>query len=143
MTAKEFLMQPRKLNSQIDRRLERLDELRTLAAKRTSQLHHAPSGAANSRPMEDAVAALADLQADIDREIDTLCAKKHEIDVMLDKLPDARYQEILNLRYLQGEDWVSIMDELDISETTVFRLHTCAVKALDELLQSEDESKRE
>ena len=56
-------------------------------------------------------------------------------EAVIAKIPQERYREILNYRYLCGWSWRSISDELRYSdEKSVYRAHGYALEAAQEIL---------
>lgn len=81
---------------------------------------------------------LVELNDAIDRKIDEMVAVKTEITETIFKLEDRRYRELLLLRYINGEDWDPIADELHYSKRHVTKLHGWALDAVAKIIQEED-----
>ena len=62
-------------------------------------------------------------------------------EAVIAKIPQERYREILNYRYLCGWSWRSISDELRYSdEKSVYRAHGYALEAAQEILDKVKEN---
>ena len=80
MTAKEYLSQARYLDLRINSKIQQVASLNDLATKATSTLTgmpHNPNRATST--MEETIAKIIDLQAEINRDIDRLVDLKQEI----------------------------------------------------------------
>lgn len=138
MTAKEFLTRPKRMKARLDRKLEKLEELKAVAERCTIQLQHT-SGGGNKRSLEDTILRINEAKAEIDEETEAYVELENEIDRLLDNLQTAEAETILKKRYLQGKSWEEISDEMSISEPHIFRLHRKAIQELEEILK--DDSK--
>ncbi len=77
MTAKEYLMRYRNLDAKIDAKLERITRLRALAEKRTATYSDMPRGGGADR--YEIVARIADMERELDADIDRLLILQDEI----------------------------------------------------------------
>lgn len=80
---------------------------------------------------------LVELNDAIDRMIDEMVAVKTEITETIFKLEDRRYRELLMLRYINGEDWDPIAEELHYSKRHVTKLHGWALDAIAKIIPEE------
>ena len=122
--AKEYFAQIRKT----DRLIKRLtDTVFTLHSSLTSQSYELnPDKVQTSGPkntLEETVAKIVDLEADINRRIDELVDMKQEAFTMINRIPDLDQQNILIGRYIQLKKWEDISEELNYSMQWVFELH--------------------
>ena len=101
MTAKEYLNQAYRLDQRINSKIEQVASLNELATKCTSSLTgmpKAPNQATST--MAEAVTKIVDLQAEINRDIDTLVDLKREIVSVIKQVENLEYQTLLEKRYL-------------------------------------------
>ena len=122
--AKDYFAQIRKT----DRLIKRLtDTVFTLRSSLTSQSYELnPDKVQTSGPkntLEETVAKIVDLEADINRRIDELVDMKQEAFTMINRIPDLDQQNILIGRYIQLKKWEDISEELNYSMQWVFELH--------------------
>lgn len=122
--AKDYFTQIRKT----DRLIKRLtDTVFTLRSSLTSQSYELnPDKVQTSGPkntLEETVAKIVDLKADINRRIDELVDMKQEAFTMINRIPDLDQQNILIGRYIQLKKWEDISEELNYSMQWVFELH--------------------
>ena len=132
MKAKEYLSQAYRLDQRIDAKIEQVMSLRNLAAKATSTLSDvAPSGTRNVHRMEDIIVKLIDLENEINADIDSLVALKHEIMAAIRSIHDPDYCTVLELRYLCFKPWDQIAVEMGYGIDNVYKLHRMALKTLE------------
>lgn len=122
--AKDYFAQIRKT----DRLIKRLtDTVFTLRSSLTSQSYELnPDKVQTSGPkntLEETVAKIVDLKADINRRIDELVDMKQEAFTMINRIPDLDQQNILIGRYIQLKKWEDIALELNFSIQWVYELH--------------------
>ena len=122
--AKDYFAQIRKT----DRLIKRLtDTVFTLRSSLTSQSYELnPDKVQTSGPkntLEETVAKIVDLEADINRRIDELVDMKQEAFNMINRIPDLDQQNILIGRYIQLKKWEDIALELNFSIQWVYELH--------------------
>lgn len=122
--AKDYFAQIRKT----DRLIKRLtDMVFTLRSSLTSQSYELnPDKVQTSGPkniLEETVAKIVDLEADINRRIDELVDMKQEAFTMINRIPDLDQQNILIGRYIQLKKWEDIALELNFSIQWVYELH--------------------
>lgn len=125
MKAKEYLSQAYRLDQRIDAKIEQVMSLRNLAAKATATLSDvAPSGTRNVHRMEDII----DLENEVNADIDSLVALKHEITRIIKAVPNLEYQTLLELRYLCFKSWEQIAVMLGYDLRYTHKLHNRALE---------------
>lgn len=129
MKAKEYLSQAYRLDQRIDAKIEQVMSLRNLAAKATSTLSDAmPSGTRNVHRMEDIIMKIIDLENEVNADIDSLVALKHEITRIIKAVPNLEYQTLLELRYLCFKSWEQIAVMLGYDLRYTHKLHNRALE---------------
>lgn len=136
MTAKEFLLSVRRAESELllisARKRHYKDLIASIGANMRSVVVQT-SG--NSSKTETAAVGLVDLET-------KLCAKEREYvalvqkaEALIGKLPQEKFRTVLTLRYIVGDSWKTIRDEMDYKdEKSVFRCHGYALKELQKLM---------
>lgn len=128
MTAKEYLQQLRWKNARINSLLERQARYRDLATRRTASYRGMPGGGVNRvSSVEEYACKAADLAREIDRRIDEYVDLTREIEAAIGRVPDARYRELLRLRYISEWSWEKIAVEMRYDERWVKQLHGYAL----------------
>lgn len=137
MTVKEYLSQVYWLNTIVNNKLEQKEELEALAERTTVDLTEEKVSGRNrsTSPMEDAAVKLIDLSHQINDDIDELINLKKEIAGTIKKVGDYRYRTILEMRYLQGKLWEDVARDIGFDKRWVMRLHSRALKEVDEILK--------
>lgn len=140
MTAKEYLMQIRKLNSDIQNIDDEIKKLREETASLRSawpdgQLH----GTGTTDPTGRVAVQLADELADAERRHvqcrRKLWRKRLEVIEAIRKVERADCSRLLYLRYVQCERWEQIAVEMDFTYQWVAGgLHSIALKEFEKIL---------
>lgn len=131
MNAKEYLSQAFHIDQRINSKLEQVMKLRETSTKATATLSDMPrSDTPNVHRLEDTICKIIDLENEINHDIDKLVDLKREARDVIGQLSDPDQQLILEMRYLSYKSWTQIMEELDYSETSIYRLHGQALKNL-------------
>ena len=128
MTAKEFLERAAEIDKRINSKLEQITSLNELTMKCTPALTGMPHGSnSDTSGIDEAIASIIDLQADVNKDIDKLIAVKREIMRAINTLKKPEIILILELRYLCFKPWEEIAIALNYSLDSVFRLHRKAL----------------
>lgn len=137
MTAKEYLSQVYWLNTIVNNKLEQKEELEALAERTTVDFtkEKVSGGNRSTSPMEDAAVKLIDLSYQINDDIDELINLKKEIAGTIKKVGDYRYRTILEMRYLKEKLWDDVSRDIGFDKRWVMRLHSRALKEVDEILK--------
>jgi DNA-directed RNA polymerase specialized sigma subunit len=127
MTAKEQLRQLSTLNQRIEQRRKLVEYYMEQAEKMGGALSQVGvvTGTKTQSPMTDCVDKAIDLAADIAAEMDALKAERRLICGIVERIPDARYKPVLELRYFAPRTpiWEDIAEEMGIDVRHVHRLH--------------------
>lgn len=120
MTAKEYLSQAYWLDRRINSKLEQLSSLNDIATRSTSVMSDdVVSRTRNVHAMEDVIAKIVDMKAEVNAEIDRLMDLKRDIMEVVKAVDDPELQTLLELRYLCFKDWPDIACEMHCSESNV------------------------
>lgn len=108
--AKEYLERIQKADKQISRKLEQLTTLNSLVMRITPVMNDSggSSGTGNQDKLGNAVAKIADLQEEINRDVDILVDMKREAYSLLYKMNDDDYYRVLEMRYLKYKSFEEI-----------------------------------
>ena len=129
MNAKEYLSQVMHIDQRINSKLEQVVKLRESATKATATLSDMLRPDSHSmQTMENTICKIVDLEREINADIDALVDLKAQARRVISQLKNPDQQLVLELRYLCYRPWTDIMDELGISETSVYRIHGEALK---------------
>ena len=130
---KEQLSQAYRVEQRINTKLEQISALRELAHG-TAQIVTDMPGSPNRNisKLENCVAKMVDLQAEIYEDIQELLETKKKCMDIIKSVGDVTGQLVLEKRYLCYEKWEAIAVELGISTRQVYRVHDAAVRDLEE-----------
>ncbi len=129
--AKAYLQKIRLYDVQINSKIEELEKLRSMTTKITPTLSgDVVSGSRSQDKLGDAVARIVDLEAEIDRRIDTLCDLKRNAMELLDKLQNPNHYEILHKRYFQFKSLEQISVDMGYSYRNICYIHGKALQAM-------------
>ena len=131
MTVKEYLSQAKFLDQRINSKIQQVAALNDLATKATSTLTGMPRNPNHATSsMEDVIAKIIDLQAEINNDIDTLVDLKRSLSKTIKAVDSPEYQTVLEKRYLCFQSWEQIAVEMGYDLRWLYRIHG---KALDEV----------
>ena len=97
----------------------------------TLPTHHNPNHATST--MEETIAKIIDLQAEINRDIDRLVDLKKELFSTIKAVGDTEFQTILEKRYLCFQSWEKISVEMGYDLRWLYRLHGKALDVVREI----------
>ena len=138
MTAKEYLSQAKTLDMRINSKIQQLASLNDLALKATAVITgmpHSPNKGKSS--MADTIDKIIDLQAEINRDIDTLVDLKKEIMETIKSVSGHEAQTVLEKRYLCFFSWEQIAVDMHYSIQYAYRIHDRALEEISERLKQE------
>ena len=131
MTPKEYLSQAFRLDRSITSKLSQLDSLKALATRATSGLSGMPgSDSPDPHRFEATLVKIADLEREIDGEIDRLVDLKREIKAVINSVADQEHRTLLELRYQCFMTWEQIAVTMNYSIRNVYRTHGNALKSI-------------
>ena len=134
MTAKEYLQQYRNANREINAKLDQISRLRELATKTTQTLTADRVQSSPENKLEHICAKIADMEAEVDAQIDQLQVIKERVEKVIGQVSDASQRAVLERRYINGERWEEIAVELNYTYRHVTRLHGEALQKIKDVL---------
>jgi DNA-directed RNA polymerase specialized sigma subunit len=119
----------------IDQRLAakaaRLENLRDLSTRISAAV---PGSIRSGQPagdrMSGIIATIADLEAEIQGEVEALLATQRETAALIRSVGRPEWQTVLELRYLCFKRWETIAEEMGVTHRQVFYLHKQALAAV-------------
>ena len=128
--AKRVLKDYRQLDKRISEMTERIASLMDRATRATASIEaERVSGTGTRSNVESAVVTKLQLEQQLDAMIDDLRARRRAIQDAVDAMTDMREQRLIELRYIDGRSWVSVMMKMEISEPTSRRIHYSALES--------------
>lgn len=145
-SAKEYLMQARRIETQIRNKQEERAWVYGIVTSTTGNLSgEVVSGSSGGDKMERLMAKFVDLGEEINSEINRLVDKRQEINALIDTVPDSDEMRVLRLRYVGVWDeyststkyltWDEIGKDIHSSAKTAQRIHEQALKTISEILK--------
>lgn len=124
MTAKEWLQSAPKLDRRIDRKIEQLERLKSLAERVTTTISDMPRGTSPDPHRSETVRLnIIEMESDINADIDRLVDLKRAICREINGLDRQEYQDVIEMRYLNGYDWDKIAQEMHYTKRWTLKLH--------------------
>ena len=134
MDAKEYLNQARILNNKYRAKQDEITSIEALLLQAVSYGKDGTMSHDNNKN-ERIILKLMELQDDLNKQLLELMDKKAEIFKTIDKVEDPNELSLLHKRYAQFKGWNQISIELGYSEAQVFRIHSCAIRSVEEILK--------
>lgn len=131
MKAKEYLQQLQRLDTIISQKMVELEDLRLKVTSTGSidyskeRVQTSPSGDA---PFTNMIARIADLEDEINAEIDRFVDEKHKIINQIQGLKNADYISLLFKRYVELKKFEIIAIEMNFTYQYILELHGYALK---------------
>ena len=127
--AKGVLQEFRQLSKRITEKTERIACLMDSATRATPSLEaERVSGTGEHSRLESAMVRKIDLEKQLDRGIIELNQKRFDIQNAIDAMRDEREKRLLELRYIDGRSWASVMTRMEIGETWSRVIHDSALE---------------
>lgn len=138
MDAETMLERVRFMDEAINKKLNRLAELRMAAEKTTSgTMNGMPCAPGVSDKVGGGVQRLVDLSAEIDSDVDAFVDYKDRMCKILEILPDLQYK-ILFLYYIKYKNMAEIGKDLNYTPHYIGAMRRTAVNRLQFLLNAEE-----
>lgn len=138
--AKDYLLEIKLLDAQIDCMLSNVDGLRDSLLRITPVLKQdVVTGGSSHDRMAVTMAKIVDLQAEINQKIDALVDRKAHVIHQLEKVRNPDYLMILQRRYVDLDSFEEIAAEMHYTYRWICKLHGRALQAFSKIM---DEEKR-
>lgn len=125
MTAKEYLNQARRLDQLIDINICELDYWQNLSRKISSS-NFEQNYSSNRNivpPFVKCLGKIDELQKEVNSDIDRLVDLREQIKLSIKSVRNPNERMVLQLRYINGQTWEAIAEELHADRSTVIRWH--------------------
>lgn len=135
MKAKEYLRHLQRLDTMINQKIKELNDLRMISQSTggmdysKERVQSIPTGDA---PFVQSVLRIAELEKEINAEIDRFVDEKHTIIKQIQALQNPRYIDILYKRYIEYKSLEQICVEMKFSYDHIRHLHGDALKEFGE-----------
>lgn len=125
MTAKEYLNQARRLDQLIDINICELNYWQDLSRKISSS-NFEQNYSSNRNivpPFVKCLGKIDELQKEVNSDIDRLVDLREQIKLSIKSVRNPNERMVLQLRYINGQTWEAIAEELHADRSTVIRWH--------------------
>lgn len=123
ITKKEYLRQYKYLDNRINRQLEEIQRLKSLAEKITPTYSDMPKSHNEQNQIQSAVEKIMILEHELDVLIDKYIDLRREIENKISAVDDLKLQDILKYRYIDGLTFEAIAIKMNYSYMQICRLH--------------------
>ncbi len=127
MDPKKYLQQAYAIDKKIKLDLQKLEAAKASLQCRAVNYDRVGTST-NKNGIEESIARVMDFENYINSEINTLTAKRREIEQQIAAVPDETCRELLTRRYLMYQKWELIAEEMTYGVRHIYKLH---LKALD------------
>lgn len=134
LSAKEYLMQLKKIDTVINNKLIELTRWKDVALSITPNIGgERVQSSSNQQRMACAIEKYVDIDKEINNRIDELYNTKQEILDVIEQLPEVEY-DVLHKIYVQDKTLYEVSSERGIAYSSVTAIHARALKLVDDIL---------
>jgi DNA-directed RNA polymerase specialized sigma24 family protein len=130
MNAKEFLMRGINLERRVDTIKDQIEHYKSLVNNCTVTYSDSPKSTTSNYKLEECTQKIMDLQAELCEAMADLVDVTCEISRAIQKIENYDYQDLLVKRYVLGQSWEKIADDMNYGIRNVHRLHGEALREL-------------
>lgn len=127
----KYLKQYKALDRRINLKLAECEEWRDMAKKITQEYTDMPKGNGGVNRLEMAIENIDRLEREMNEDIDRLVDLRRDIQRAINDVGDETLQELLERRYIHGQTFERIADEMYYSYMHICRLHGRALNVIE------------
>lgn len=127
--ARRFLEQAFYLDKRIEKKAEEIARMKARLQKSAPQISDMPRGGSGA-DWTDAAVKIIEYEQQVNAEIARLCEIKRRIGEVIDRVEDARYRTLLEMRYRNYYRFEKIAVEMNYSFDRVRHLHQEALETV-------------
>ena len=139
MTAKEYLIQIRKMERMIGIKLQRLQYWREMSLKVSgcpSKENMDPNRHIDA-PFVRAYARISEIEEELDKEISSLREYREWLMGLIGRMPDHDERQVIELRYVHGLSWEDVSHICGYSLRWTYHIHKRGLCSLDRIMKEE------
>ncbi len=139
MTAKEYLQQLKRLDIAINQKTRELDDLRSksrIVKGIDYSKDRVQTSSSGDAPFVKLIERIADLEKEIDTEINEFVDEKHKIINQIQSLKNANHSRLLYERYVEYKSLEQICDDMKFSHAYIKHMHGDALQNFEKFLNS-------
>ena len=133
MNAKEFLSRGINLERRVETITDQIEHYKSIVNKCTVTYSDSPKSTTSSYRLEDCTQKIMDLQSELCEAVADLVDVTCAIARTISKVENYDYEDLLVKRYVLGEPWEKIAEEMNYSEQHIHRLHGEALKKISDV----------
>lgn len=133
MNAKEFLSRGINLERRVETITDQIEHYKSIVNKCTVTYSDSPKSTTSSYRLEDCTQKIMDLQSELCEAVADLVDVTCDIARTISKVGNYDYEDLLVKRYVLGEPWEKIAEEMNYSEQHIHRLHGEALKKISDV----------
>ena len=133
MNAKEFLSRGINLERRVETITDQIEHYKSIVNKCTVTYSDSPKSTTSSYRLEDCTQKIIDLQSELCEAVADLVDVTCDIARTISKVENYDYEDLLVKRYVLGEPWEKIAEEMNYSEQHIHRLHGEALKKISDV----------
>lgn len=133
MNAKEFLSRGINLERRVETITDQIEHYKSIVNKCTVTYSDSPRSTTSSYRLEDCTQKIMDLQSELCEAVADLVDVTCDIARTISKVENYDYEDLLVKRYVLGEPWEKIAEEMNYSEQHIHRLHGEALKKISDV----------
>ena len=133
MNAKEFLSRGINLERRVETITDQIEHYKSIVNKCTVTYSDSPKSTTSSYRLEDCTQKIMDLQTELCEAMADLVDVTCDIARTISKVENYDYEDLLVKRYVLGEPWEKIAEEMNYSEQHIHRLHGEALKKISDV----------
>ncbi|SHJ36957.1 DUF1492 domain-containing protein [Hespellia stercorisuis] len=140
MTAKDYLLQVKRIEIQMNFDFRELEHWRDLSGRISGcnfEAHYNPNRNIEA-PYVRCIDKIIDVEQKITREISALVEIKTTIMELIHGLENVDYQSVLELKYLSYYTWEQIANEMHYSLRWIYKLHGKALQEFEKQMEVKD-----
>ncbi len=132
MKIRELLVKHGELDRAIKVKLEVVQELKALATKVTASVFSG-GGSGHSDRVGRTTARIVDLENEVNEDIDRFVEIKAELHGIISALENERDRLVIERRYILGESWERVAENMGYSPRHIKRLHNQIIEKLEKI----------
>lgn len=130
MTKKEYLLQYKDAQREVDRLINERARWIARATKVTPTYTGMPHGGSGEDRMQDAVERLSEVEKELNEKIDKLVDLRREVDAAISTIGDTRLETVLRYRYIDCMTFEKIAVEMNYCYKQICRMHGDALQKM-------------
>ncbi len=134
MNAKEYLSRAWHMEQKVQAKLEQIERLRSLVCGMTGGIGGMAGHSRNVTSMQDTIVKIAEMEEELNREIDDLVTVRREIAEVIGQVKDSCLRVILEKQFLVFLSWSRIARDLFYSRRWLTVKRDEAINAVQQIL---------